>query len=169
MKIEVFILIIVFMFWFIVPFIDESEENLHSFQVNEAGQHCDYEPGLEFDDTELAKDMEDERDHLEHDVVDVDSIYLESPDELIEENFEEAFKDDSFLVPNGAHGDDAEDFDDISKYGIVEVAGDDMFARKVITIYACRLPNNKTFNHHRFLRFWSIFSIINYLFKPLNT
>jgi hypothetical protein len=44
-----------------------------------------------------------------------------------------------------------------------------MFARKVITIYACRLPNNKTFNHHRFLRFWSIFSIINYLFKPLNT
>ena len=34
---------------------EDSEENLHSFQGNEAGQDLHYEPGLEFDDTELAK------------------------------------------------------------------------------------------------------------------
>ena len=47
--------------------------------------------------------------------------------------------------------DELNDFIDVSKYGIVEVASD-MFAQKVIIIYACRLPSNKTFNHHRFLR-----------------
>ncbi|KAH9396337.1 Rho GTPase-activating protein 1 [Tyrophagus putrescentiae] len=34
---------------------EDSEEGLYSFQGNEPGQDLDYEPGLEFDDTELAK------------------------------------------------------------------------------------------------------------------
>ena len=76
----------------------------------------------------------------------MDGIYLESPDDLIEENFEEAFSSMATI-----NCDQLDDFSDVSKYGIVQVAGD-MFAQKVIIIYACRLPSNKTFNHDAFLR-----------------
>lgn len=250
---------------------DESEENLHSFQGNEAGQDLDYEPGLEFDDTELAKaaielaasvnshaqadtfstsfylngdgdmgdapvsgnevidcslilddnplfsldsqyDSDDEktkceavkddlagegshrsspspsedspssaegpvpRPNLENLVprtvegsevlpvgLDVSAIYLQSPDELLEENFEEALREQYSSLPpldpaldltlsGGPLDPEKENFDDIAEHGIVGVAGDDMFARKVITIYACRLPSNKTFNYAKFLR-----------------
>ena len=108
--------------------------------------------GLEFDDSEIEKKLNNEEEIAQSDVdvvdpIDLDGIYLSSPDDLIEENFEEAF-----LSMATINCDELDDFDDVSKYGIVEVAGDDMFARKVITIYACRLPSNKTFNHHRFLR-----------------
>jgi len=41
----------------------------------------------------------------------------------------------------------------VARHGVVEVAGDDLFARKVIAIYACRLPDSKTFNWMRFLRY----------------
>lgn len=84
--------------------------------------------------------------------------YLESPDTLLDDNFEEAFKD----VINGADikaGTDdiveeviSDDFADVAKYEIVEVVGDDSYGRKVITIYACRLPSNKDLNHNRLLK-----------------
>lgn len=300
-------------FFAVQSFVDESEENLHSFQGNEAGQDLDYEPGLEFDDTELTKaaielvasansaqqfyfynnnnnnnclmphmmDGTDPTDLIEtfpsilednplfsldsnhfscdmnevveateaademlnselnkcslnddngggggdmpnkcqpeschmndlnqsqpDDVngatpcadnastsaeaitttttsttsshptppsalpsdpcpIDLSSIYLHSPDELLEENFEEALREHHFeaLPPldpvmdltlhGGPLADIDENFDDIAEHGIVGVAGDDMFARKIITIYACRLPSNQTFNYAKFLR-----------------
>lgn len=243
--------------------LDESEENLHSFQGNEAGQDLDYEPGLEFDDTELAKAAielantgmhhSDSNFYLYHnnnnnnlmmssaddpatvvgtdedgDIVDVSlitiddeplfsldpspsncgndqqqvmeekgatastlatttnnsnessssppdslainalnaqnlaaSIYLPSPDELLDENFEEALKEQysslglASLEPAPAFpegGPEDESFEDIACHGIVGVAGDDRLARKIITIYACRLPSNKTFDYAKFLR-----------------
>lgn len=275
---------------------DESEENLHSFQGNEAGQDLDYEPGLEFDDTELAKAAihlvasansaqpfyfysndnnnclmpqmmnpdvadsefvdsslilednplfsldstqlpcdinEDDNDNITYELekstvddssaenslkcqpnqtsdqadnhctngvngdttemnqkdnqdnnhqsdknrvtppnqlcdpsstipIDISSIYLHSPDELLEENFEEALREQYSSLPpldpaldltlHGGPLDIDENFDDIAEHGIVGVAGDDMFARKIITIYACRLPSNKTFNYAKLLR-----------------
>ncbi|KAJ6220837.1 hypothetical protein RDWZM_006649 [Blomia tropicalis] len=260
-------------------FCDEAEENLHSFQGNEAGQDLDYEPGLEFDDTELAKaaidltnsvasnyynmdnhchvdhseeqdcslvledngplfsldsqmsdydqtkygipksDDDDDNDNdeckecveVQNQVIqpnqtesnaatnhqsqlverprdlgnlpkitpnecectmsqplpprlDLASIYLHSPEELLEENFEEELREQYSSLPpldpaldltlsNGPLDSELENFDDIAEHGIVGVAGDDMFARKVVTIYACRLPSNKTFNYAKFLRY----------------
>ncbi|RWS25290.1 rho GTPase-activating protein 8-like protein [Leptotrombidium deliense] len=88
--------------------------------------------------------------------------YLESPDDLMEENFEEAFRDS--LIVDGIEGEsnhfskdsvysEEEDYSDIAEHGIVEVSSDDAYGRKVITIYACRLPSNKSFNHNRFLKY----------------
>jgi Rho GTPase-activating protein 1 len=88
------------------------------------------------------------------DGLDIDGIYLETPDDLIEENFEDAFMSSNFNSVDYSGGDDdaQDDYKDIARHGIVEVAGDDKYSRKVIVIYACRLPSNKTFNHMRFLR-----------------
>lgn len=48
--------------------------------------------------------------------------------------------------------DEFNEFDDIRSLNIMEVCGDDLFARTVITIYAERLPNNKDFDWNRFLK-----------------
>lgn len=92
--------------------------------------------------------------------------YLESPDTLLDENFEEAFNDtmnDTGSLKDGhdyddddevAQEDEVDDFADVAKHEIVEIVGDDRYGRKVITIYACRLPANnkdKTF-HSRLLK-----------------
>lgn len=45
-----------------------------------------------------------------------------------------------------------EDYSDIEKYGIVEVAGDDPYGRKVIIVSACKLPSNKVIDHQRLLK-----------------
>lgn len=96
--------------------------------------------------------------------------YLESPDDIIEENFEEAFREgyfssgfDSLMSTDcneaNGHNDELEeeheedDYKDIAEHGIVEVAGDDIYGRKVISIYACRLPPNQSINHQRLLKY----------------
>lgn len=45
-----------------------------------------------------------------------------------------------------------EDYTDLAKYGIIEMAGDDLFGRKIITIYACKLPMNNTIDHDKLLK-----------------
>ncbi|XP_076311399.1 rho GTPase-activating protein 1-like isoform X2 [Tachypleus tridentatus] len=131
---------------------------------------CDYEPALEFDDTELvqATNSEIEMDKQAEANTDDDYQYLESPlsDGLMDENFEEA-------LANTANGgiddddDDMDDFSDIAKYGIVEVAGDDSYGRKVIVISACKLPSNKELNHAKFLRYKKNLKTL-YLVHPTN-
>ena len=46
-----------------------------------------------------------------------------------------------------------ESFDDIAKFGILEVAGDDKFGRKVIIFNACKLPSNKILDANKLLRY----------------
>lgn len=126
------------------------------------GDHsCDFEPALEFDDTELvhAAEAEMELDN-EKDDINPDSDLLESPmsDGLMDENFEEVLGTDVFKALEDDEEDDddndtEDDFSDIAKYGIIEIAGDDSYGRKVIVISACKLPSNKAFNHARFLRY----------------
>lgn len=50
---------------------------------------------------------------------------------------------------------DEEDYLDISRYGIVEVVGDDSAGRKIIVVSACKLPpvGKEAFNHAKLLRF----------------
>ena len=143
------------------------------------------------------------------------SPYLESPLDLLEENFEEAFKSSLFELENehqqqqkngnsknkllfskqsnnrnnsklnfpffksmsasaATSGfyvnkqslindsleelklddyDENDDFSDIAQYNCVEVAGDDLFGRRIITIYACRLPSATQIHHLRLLKY----------------
>lgn len=41
---------------------------------------------------------------------------------------------------------------DIHRHAIVDVIGDDKLGRKIITVYACRLPNSKEIDHGRLLQ-----------------
>ncbi|CAG0922883.1 unnamed protein product [Notodromas monacha] len=135
----------------------------------------DYEPNLEFDDSEVihaaaAVAIDDpfvvEENH------ECQTEYAETPvsDGTIEENFEEelgalhsiAFTEDGKVVPRSSlqNADDGgktdaanEDFSDIARYGIVEVVGDDTYGRKVIVVSACKLPSKKLLDHNRFLRY----------------
>ena len=50
-------------------------------------------------------------------------------------------------------GSSGERFDDIAKFGIFEVAGDDKFGRKVIIFSACKLPSNKILDANKLLRY----------------
>jgi len=118
----------------------------------------DYEPQLEFDDSELHQPVEDGVELVGVD--DFDDFVLESPitDGTIEENFEEAFGSAS-LIPEAVieHREAIsifdEDFSDVAKFGIVDVVGDDIYGRKVIVVSACRLPGNEILDQNRFLRY----------------
>lgn len=154
--------------------------------------------------------------HLNHNR----TTYLESPHDLMEENFEEAFKSTLFELENSVHAsskqsamnkmlfnarskqtrngankltfpffrsisntnsnsktpsgfyvnkqdllsdsleelklddyDENDDFSDIAQYNCVELAGDDLFGRRIITIYACRLPSATEVHHLRLLKY----------------
>lgn len=43
-------------------------------------------------------------------------------------------------------------YEDIARFGIVDVVGDDTLGRRVIVVYACKLPSNKEMDHTRFLQ-----------------
>ncbi|XP_012062217.1 PREDICTED: rho GTPase-activating protein 8-like, partial [Atta cephalotes] len=129
----------------------------------------DYEPNLEFDDTELQTTSNNATRLLEGKLDLVSSSigagmdYMESPvsDGTIEENFEEALVDapviesaDDLAALDGELADE-EDYLDISRHGIVEVVGDDSAGRKIIVVSACKLPpiGKETFNHAKLLRY----------------
>ncbi|XP_011299309.1 rho GTPase-activating protein 1 [Fopius arisanus] len=129
----------------------------------------DYEPNLEFDDTELqappnnATQLLEEK--LELSIAGTGTVvdYLESPvsDGTIEENFEEALVDAPVienaedLAALDEELADEEDYHDIARLGIVEVVGDDSAGRKVIVVSACKLPavGKEVFNHAKLLRY----------------
>lgn len=78
-------------------------------------------------------------------------------DENFEEELAEACEEtmDSMLYPFSYPAVDAaadDRYSDISKYGIVDVKGDDLFGRKIIVVYACKLPPVKQIDHARLLR-----------------
>ncbi|XP_015609237.1 rho GTPase-activating protein 1 isoform X2 [Cephus cinctus] len=128
----------------------------------------DYEPNLEFDDTELqatadnAVELLEEKLELSASGAGTGLDYLESPvsDGTIEENFEEALVDapvietDDLAALDGELADE-EDYLDIARLGIVEVVGDDSAGRKVIVVSACKLPpiGKEVFNHAKLLRY----------------
>ncbi|XP_014477588.1 PREDICTED: rho GTPase-activating protein 1 isoform X1 [Dinoponera quadriceps] len=129
----------------------------------------DYEPNLEFDDTELqttsnnAVQLLEEKLDLASSGAGTGIDYLESPvsDGTIEENFEEALVDapviesaEDLAALDGELADE-EDYLDISRHGIVEVVGDDSAGRKIIVVSACKLPpiGKETFNHAKLLRY----------------
>lgn len=267
------------------PILARLENNDYDF----TGQSLDYEPNLEFDDTDLKEELEEELEQLSaadflasfgahqpelaaptagqegasssstpptpgrpqsasssgerldegaaldeaqgrDENIFLDHLqaqhqrqpYLESPHDLLEENFEEAFKSGLFELEQsgqrakqasknklmfahsargqkqqssggglsfsnffnksaGSNGsgkpgsgfyvnkqsllndsleelklsdyDSDDDFSDIAQFNCVEVAGDDLFGRRIITIYACRLPSATKIHHLRLLKY----------------
>ncbi|KAL8559494.1 hypothetical protein ACOMHN_037158 [Nucella lapillus] len=69
-----------------------------------------------------------------------------TPDGLIDEDFEAE-------LGTPPEEDTQSEFSDVERYGIVEVAGDDLYGRKVIVVSACKLPSNKAFDHQRLLEY----------------
>lgn len=70
--------------------------------------------------------------------------------EACEENFDSLFCSTSYPEVGDTP---LEKFADISKYGIVDVKGDDSDGRKIIVVYACKLPPVKEIDHTLLLRF----------------
>ncbi|XP_026474936.1 rho GTPase-activating protein 1-like [Ctenocephalides felis] len=123
----------------------------------------DYEPNLEFDDTELQHPT-----GVDAGIIDYiaplstnsgSGDYLESPmsDGTIEENFEEMIPqvtetDDSLPYINNQEEETniseetKKRFEEIANYGVIEVVGDDTAGRKTIVVYACRLPAKEVLN-----------------------
>ena len=139
----------------------------------------DYEPNLEFDDSDLLQQKHPENDD-EEEIEDVQQFampevdrqntpntFIESPmsDGTIEEDFEQALARE--IADRRGSGDNVargcvnsgnltfegsiedDDFSDIARHGILEVVGDDAAGRKIIVISACRLPSNKNFDYTR--------------------
>ncbi|KAL4232466.1 Rho GTPase-activating protein 1 [Mactra antiquata] len=75
-----------------------------------------------------------------------------TPDGLIEEDFEEEIGQPI----DEDETDDLGDYHDIARHGIIEVAGDDMYGRKVIVFSACKLPPKTDLNHQRLLEFMKL-------------
>lgn len=108
----------------------------------------DEEPGLEFDlsGVHLASAEELVKEELEHPFHRAGAI---TPDGLIDEDFEEELGS-----PNLEDENDPElQFRDIAKYGIIQLAGDDTYGRKVVVVSACRLPPREELDHQKFLRY----------------
>lgn len=85
---------------------------------------------------------------------------MSSPDVLTSDiTFDEAFEvlenEDCSLEPEPFEPASivVTDYSEISNLGILEVVGDDTYGRKIITIYACRIPSNASFNFNQFMQY----------------
>lgn len=93
--------------------------------------------------------------------VDIESCETSPVDDFPEENFDElveACEENSYSLmycPSYPAVDDSavDKYADIAKYGIVDVKGDDAVGRKIIVVYACKLPPVKECNHSLLLRY----------------
>ncbi|KAK0044680.1 rho GTPase-activating protein 8 isoform X1 [Biomphalaria pfeifferi] len=117
------------------------------------------EPELEFDEdgTELSASKEELEAELEEEPSFVRQLAKDAeggafrggaitPDGLIDEDFEKE-------LGTPSEDDASGEFSDVEKFGIVEVAGDDLYGRKIIVISACKLPSNKGLDHARLLQY----------------
>lgn len=101
---------------------------------------------------------------LAAELIQIESNGMGSPiANFIDDNFEEELADaceenfDSLMFCSTSYpevGDTPPDkFSDISRYGIVDVKGDDVDGRKIIVVYACRIPPVKEIDHTILLRY----------------
>lgn len=102
------------------------------------------------------------------DFADVESNGMGSPvSDFTDENFDELLNGPasfSSLVIDTYPEVDGVDFNEIARYGIVDVKGDDSDGRKVIVVYACKLPPTDKINHNKFLE-WVKFLFLEHIFS----
>lgn len=127
----------------------------------------DYEPNLEFDDSELQQSPNSAS-------ISADFIHVEANGvmamgsspvaDFTDDNFEDELAAaceenlDSLIFTTSSYPEvgettGPEKFSQIEKYGIVDVKGDDAIGRKVIVVYAYRLPPAKEIDHSLFLNY----------------
>ncbi|XP_022122349.1 rho GTPase-activating protein 1 [Pieris rapae] len=114
----------------------------------------DYEPNLEFDDTELMCSTSFVP--MSPDLLDLSREILppSSSDGTIEENFEkELGNGPQSFVEIATSSSEYDIFADLHKREVVQVEGDDELGRKIIVISACRLPPSKDVHPDFLLRF----------------
>ncbi|XP_017774968.1 PREDICTED: rho GTPase-activating protein 1-like isoform X1 [Nicrophorus vespilloides] len=119
----------------------------------------DYEPNLEFDDSELHQTPTEVAEAIDL-LQEMDPDEIASPvSEFIDDNFEAELADNtdinfqSMLSSYPEVGEAVEKFMMIDKCGIVDVKGDDSVGRKIIVVYACKLPQVNKIDHQKFLEY----------------
>ncbi|XP_013189137.1 rho GTPase-activating protein 1 [Amyelois transitella] len=121
----------------------------------------DYEPRLEFDDSELTQSSG--LAPLPPELLDVsDFLNSSASDGTIEENFEEelAKAPESYAEIATSSLDDS--FAELHGTGLVEVVGDDEIGRRIIVVSACRLPSSKDLHPDKLLRYF-MFTLDKYV------
>ncbi|XP_055954874.1 rho GTPase-activating protein 8 isoform X2 [Patella vulgata] len=118
------------------PELEFDEDGTELSSTKEAELEAELEEGTLFDDQELAKETEGGA--FRSGAI--------TPDGLIDEDFEKE-------LGNSPDEETVSEFYDVERYGIIEVAGDDLYGRKVIVFSSCKLPSNKTFDHQRLLEY----------------
>ncbi|CAG9558476.1 unnamed protein product [Danaus chrysippus] len=117
-------------------------------------EYHDYEPSLEFDDSELiqASGLAP----LPPELLDIPDVLLNrsASDGTIEENFEkELAKPPQVYAEIAASSLDGDCCCELSGTGLVEVVGDDEVGRRIIVVSACRLPPSKDLHPDDLLRY----------------
>lgn len=112
----------------------------------------DYEPSLEFDDSELIQTSG--LAPLPPELLDIPDDLLErsASDGTIEENFEEELASAPEVYAEITSSQD-ESFEELTGTGLVEVVGDDEVGRRIIVVSACRLPPSKDLQPDKLLRY----------------
>ncbi|CAK1588502.1 unnamed protein product [Parnassius mnemosyne] len=117
-------------------------------------EYHDYEPCLEFDDSELIQTAG--LAPLPPELLDIpdDLIDRSTSDGTIEENFEEELaRAPEVYAEIATCSLDYDCFSELSGSGLVEVVGDDEIGRRIIVVSACRLPPSKDLHPDILLRF----------------
>ncbi|CAG9789013.1 unnamed protein product [Diatraea saccharalis] len=136
----------------------ENEENHTSLS-----EYHDYEPRLEFDDSELIQTAG--LAPLPPELLDIPEEFLEhsASDGTIEENFEEelARAPEVYAEISGSSLED-DNFADLNGTRLIEVVGDDEMGRRIIVVSACRLPPSKDLHPDKLLSYF-MFTLDKYV------
>ncbi|VVC94272.1 unnamed protein product [Leptidea sinapis] len=120
--------------------VEDDDPNLLNTSLSD---YHDYEPRLEFDDSELIASTT--LDSIPPELLDMsDDFSRLSAIGSIEENFEKELALDSSSHAFETSG--------LNRSGAIEVVGDDVIGRRIIVISACQLPPNNNVNPDEFLR-----------------
>ncbi|XP_026759801.1 rho GTPase-activating protein 1-like [Galleria mellonella] len=117
-------------------------------------EYHDYEPRLEFDDSELTQNSY--LAPLPPELMDLPDYLLQrsASDGTIEENFEaELSRGPEVYAEIATSSLDDDSFAELNGTGLVEVVGDDEIGRRIIVVSACRLPPRETLHQDRLLRY----------------
>ncbi|XP_053623978.1 rho GTPase-activating protein 1-like [Plodia interpunctella] len=116
-------------------------------------EYHDYEPRLEFDDSELTQAPG--LAPLPPELLDISDDFLNhsASDGTIEENFEEELARAPESYAEIAQSSLEDSFAELNGTGLVDVVGDDEIGRRIIVVSACRLPPSKDLHPDRLLRY----------------
>ncbi|KAM3968662.1 LOW QUALITY PROTEIN: rho GTPase activating protein at 68F [Aphomia sociella] len=117
-------------------------------------EYHDYEPSLEFDDSELIQSSY--LAPLPPELLDLpdDLLQRSASDGTIEENFEEELARAPEVYAEIATSSlDEDSFAELNGTGLVEVVGDDEIGRRIIVVSACRLPPSKDLHPDKLLKY----------------